>query len=132
MRDVDREAASGSARVGDSVQPALEICPVPRWTLADYQRECKGPYDETLSRAMATDGRNLLIYDRNCHERDTALGTWQRRWNVLMRWCVGMLIDVMHADMPFVSCEQELLYCRRSYYIVAGLANYWLVMRLFV
>lgn len=62
---------------------------------------------------MATDGRNLVIYDRNRHERDTALGAWQRRWNVLMRWCVGMLIDMRHADMPFVRCEQEFPYCRR-------------------
>lgn len=68
--------------------------------------------DENRFRAMASDGSSLVIYDRNRFKRDTALDVWQRRWSVLMRWCVDMLIYTRFADMPFIRFSQELPNCR--------------------
>lgn len=56
--------------------------------------------------ALAVDGRNLVIYDQHCFNRDTALSASKWRWAVLSKWYVGILVDTLFADAPFVRCEQ--------------------------
>lgn len=63
--------------------------------------------------AIAVDGKNLVIYDRNCFKCDTVLGVWKRRWELLGLWCVGIFAGMRLAEMFFVRCEQQLSYCRR-------------------
>lgn len=62
---------------------------------------------------MTDDGRNFAIYGRSRIERDTASGAWKRRWAVLRRRCVDILIDTGFADLPFVRCEPKFLCCLR-------------------
>lgn len=57
---------------------------------------------------MAIDDSNHVIYDRHRFGRNTALDAWKRRWTVLNRWCVGILVYTQFEDMPFVRREQEL------------------------
>lgn len=62
---------------------------------------------------MAVDADNLVVYNRFRFERDTPLAAWKRQWVVLSQWCVGILVDILFADLPFVRCEQQLRYSRR-------------------
>lgn len=62
---------------------------------------------------MAVDEENLVTFYRNSFERDTALGAWKRRQDVLSKWLVWTVIDSRFANMPLVRCEQELLFCCR-------------------
>lgn len=63
--------------------------------------------------AMAVDGCNLVMYDRNNFQRDTSLDAWKRRWVLLKKWGVRILIDVRFANTPFIRFLQEVLHCRR-------------------
>lgn len=92
------------------MEPVSDLGPTPRWTLADYHRKCAGMFDERRYRAIVTDGRNLVIYDRNRRDLDTAVGAWQRRWSVMARWCAGILVFLRYADMPYVRCDQKVGY----------------------
>lgn len=80
-------------------------------TFSGYLRESGGLVDVELFRAMAVDGENLFVYDKNSLQRSTALGAWKRRWAVLRKWCAGIIIDARFADMLFIRCEQEILNC---------------------
>lgn len=64
-------------------------------------------------RRHGVEGRNFVMYGRNRFEHGIALGAWKRRWAVLIRWFVGILVDTHFADMPLFWCLQELSYCRR-------------------
>lgn len=44
------------------------------WTSKKFCRDCAGLTDAEHSEAMAVDGKNLLVYNRNHFERDIALG----------------------------------------------------------
>lgn len=46
----------------------------PRRTLLEYCRECEEMINVGRFSAMAVDGKNLVMYDRNNLQRDTALG----------------------------------------------------------
>lgn len=72
---------------------------LPRWTSAEYCRECGGMFDVRRFRAMAEDGRHLVNFDRYPH---TALGVWQCRWSVLVKWCVRFMTNVRYVHIPFV------------------------------
>lgn len=50
-----------------------DLGPVPSWTLDWYWRECAGLTNVKRYIALAIDGSNLVMYDRNRFERDTAL-----------------------------------------------------------
>lgn len=47
--------------------------------------------DVKLPDAMAVVGKNLVMYDRSCFDRDSALNAWNRRREVLSQWC-GILM----------------------------------------
>lgn len=68
--------------------------------------------DEKHFDAMEDDDKILVMYHRYRFECDTTLGASKRRWEVLSRWCVGILADARLVDMSLAGCEQELVYCR--------------------
>lgn len=61
--------------------------------------------------AMDVYGKNHVMYDCSCFERDIGSGARNRRWAVLSWWRVGILVDSHSAKMPFARCEQKLSYC---------------------
>lgn len=63
--------------------------------------------------AMRVDSKNLVVYDRNKFQRDTAIGAWEKRWAVLQKQCAGISIDARLADMPITRCQQKVSYCCR-------------------
>lgn len=65
----------GEAGTGD-IRKDLGL--LPNWTLHKYCCECAGMIDVGRFDFLAVDSRNLVIYDRNCFERDTDLGAWKR------------------------------------------------------
>lgn len=75
---------------------------VPQWTLEVYLFKCGEMIDVCYFEAIAEDGQNLVAYDRICFECDTALRAWKRRWVLLSRWCVGVLIDTCFSKTFFV------------------------------
>lgn len=80
----------------------MHLCLVPNWKLDAYCRDCAGSMCVKRFGGTAVDGKNLVVYDRSCFERDTALRAWKRRWAVRSRWCVVVLVDTGFADMLFV------------------------------
>lgn len=50
----------------------MDFDPLSKWTLDVYRRKCAGLMDVKRFKAMAVDGKNLLMYDRNRFECDTA------------------------------------------------------------
>lgn len=95
----------------DTRDTRMDLGLLPNWTLDEYHRVCASMMGMKRFAAMAVAGKNLVIYDSNRFERDTALGMWKRHWAVQSRWCVGIRVDTRLADMPFVRCEQEPFYC---------------------
>lgn len=63
--------------------------------------------------AMVKDGQNFEVYSRKLFECDTVLRSWKRRWAVLSRQCVELLIHTRFAGMSFVCFKQEFAYCHR-------------------
>lgn len=82
-----------------------------RWTLAEYRQECRGLMDVGCFSAMAVDRGNLVMYDRNNFQWDTALSDWKRRWAVSRKWFAVVFIIARFTDMPFIRCQQEVPYC---------------------
>lgn len=85
-----------------------DLGPDPRWTLARYYRECEGRMDVGRSSAIAVDGDNLFMYDRNNFQHDAALDARKRRWAVLRMWCTGILLDAHFANISFIQCKQKV------------------------
>lgn len=46
----------------------------PNLTLDEHRRDCADPQDVKRFGAMAFDGKNFVMCNRNCFERDAALG----------------------------------------------------------
>lgn len=91
----------------------MSLGPLPNWTLDEYGRECAGLMNVKIFDAMAVDGENLVIYDKSRFERDSTLNTWKKRWAVLSRWRVELLMDARFVDVLFVLCEQKSPYSHR-------------------
>lgn len=51
----------------------LDFGSVPNWTFDQYRSECAGLMVVKHFDAMAVDGKNLVMYDCSCFERDTPL-----------------------------------------------------------
>lgn len=90
----------------------MDLSPLPNLTLKKYCCKCVDRMDFIRFDAMAVDGRNFVLYDQNRFVRDTALDAWKRRCAVICRCSVGILIDTMFADVPFVRFRQELFWSR--------------------
>lgn len=91
----------------------MDLRPLPNWTLNYHCRKCAGMMDMKRFDAMALECRNLVIYDRNRFESDTALGACKRRWTVLSSWRVRTLVDTWFADISFFRCKQDFSYCSK-------------------
>lgn len=75
-------------------EEADDIDPDPRWTLVGYRREYRGTMDGGCFSAMDVDGKNVVDYNRNNVQLDTALGAWERRWELLRKCCAWNQNDV--------------------------------------
>lgn len=49
------------------------------WTLLEYCRECESMMHNGRITAMAVIDKELVMYDRNRFQLDTALGAWKQR-----------------------------------------------------
>lgn len=61
----------------------MELGLLPIWTLNRCRLKCAGMMDVKHFGFMTELDRNFVIYNLNCFERDTALGTRKCRWVVL-------------------------------------------------
>lgn len=66
-----RGYGSQSRLVFSGEQDALAA--VARWQYREYTKWCAGWFDEQRFAEMVFDGSNLVVYDRNCRARDTAV-----------------------------------------------------------
>lgn len=95
----------------------------PKCTLEKYCRECAGPMSVKGIDAMAVDRRNLVMYDQERFERDTAMGEWKRRWAFhadgvpeFLSTCVSQICfwsDVSRSCRTTAVCETLLTRVRR-------------------
>lgn len=70
-----RDDVSATAREEATAKDTqVDLSPPPNWSLDEYHRECTGMMDVKRFDSTALDGRNLVVYDQNCFERDTAMG----------------------------------------------------------
>lgn len=78
------EVVRGKNQRGDTTAAASERAPAGHTrtgfgpllqrTLNEYCRECAGVMDVKRFDAMVVDGESLVVYERSCFKRDTALG----------------------------------------------------------
>lgn len=68
-RDKALDTASEGAPAGSTRK---DLGPVPQRMLEGYRRECAGLKNVSRFGAMAEDGKNFVVYDCNCYERNTA------------------------------------------------------------
>lgn len=61
---------------------------------------------------MFSDGASSFLFDRRNVRRDKYIGTWNRRWTLLRRWCLGTLSDVFGINMPISFHVEEVGYLR--------------------
>lgn len=66
--------------------------------------------------AMAVDGKDLVMYDQNNFQRNTALKVWKRCRNVSQKKCIGTIIDARFAVTNITQCQQEVFCCHRLRY----------------
>lgn len=57
----------------------MDLRHLPICVLEDYHRKCAGLVDVKRFNAMSDNGKNLVMFDQNRFERDTALGGWKWR-----------------------------------------------------
>lgn len=96
---VRRDVADATCRE-ETVNSRLDF----RWTLSKYCRERSGMTGVGHFSVINVYGEKLVMYDRISFKRDTASGTWKRRWIVLQQCCAGIMIDARFADIPIRSC----------------------------
>lgn len=61
----------------------MKLRSFPNWTLYQYRRRCVGVMDVKRFDGVDVGGRNFVVHDWNCFQRDTALGAWKQYWAVL-------------------------------------------------
>lgn len=84
---------------------------LPKKTLEKYGHYCSIVMVVKEFYATREDYNSLVVYDRNCFERDIDLRVWEQRWAVLSRWCVGILVVTFFADMWFGRCKEKCSFC---------------------
>lgn len=79
-REGDRGDVSVTAGEGANTgSTQMDPGPLLNWTLDEYCRERTGLMNVLHFDAMAVDGRNVVVYDRNRFKRDPALSAWKQK-----------------------------------------------------